>query len=175
MAVSVELGQILTRRIREYLKANPAKYWDAKKDAQRYAVKRNIETYDDAHAREMFSEKGHRWLREVDKFVQIAMFDIARDDAVMLLATIIPKKQKDKIRLEMEREAPSDKERLGTLFVGINVRNALRRGGFPFGSQTLDYIWYDLLKEAICLPEENVHLSGSAKEAIRKYKAEVRR
>jgi hypothetical protein len=99
------------------------------------------------------------------------MDEIARNDAIIFLAHVTSKKQKDETRRILSNwESSSNKERLGVHLLGIAIRNALRAGGFPWGSLTLDTIWLDLYAEAVDLPEERMVLSKSVEEAVERFR-----
>lgn len=94
--------------------------------------------------------------------------DRDREEEIVFLASIIPKKNKKWIRAEIE--ASKDFEARHFL-LGMNIRNALRSGGFSHFHQTLEAIWFSRLKGAVNLPEENIVLTDSLRERIRKYRS----
>jgi hypothetical protein len=93
-----------------------------------------------------------------------------REEAVLFLANVIAKKERDLIRLQMDVDPNTARASMQHMFLGMNVRNALRGAGFFYDPFTMDYIWYDWLKDAVSLPEEKVVLTDDIKMRIDKYK-----
>lgn len=91
-----------------------------------------------------------------------------REEAVLFLANLIEMKDRDLIRSKIESEP--DFGAMQHMFLGMNVRNALRGAGFFYDPHTMDYIWYDWLKEAVSLPEEKVVLTDNIRRRIRRYR-----
>ena len=93
-----------------------------------------------------------------------------RDEAVLFLANIIAKKDRDLIRSKMDNGSRVARARLEHMFLGMNIRNALRGAGFSYDLHTMECIWYDWLMDAVSLPEEKVVLTENIRTRISKYK-----
>ena len=91
-----------------------------------------------------------------------------REEAVLFLANLIEKKERDSIRSKMDNEPHFGA--LQHMFLGISVRNALRGAGFFYDPHTMDHIWYCWLKEAVSLPDEKVVLTDNVKTRISRYR-----
>ena len=91
-----------------------------------------------------------------------------QEEAIMFLAKIIPKEDKERIRRNIE----NDPDFVGKqhMFLGMKVRNALRNSGFFYNPHMMDGIWFPWLKEAVCLPEDKIILTDSIKRRIEKFK-----
>lgn len=96
-----------------------------------------------------------------------------QEEAVVFLAKIISRKEKKRIRMSIAKDPEFAVKQ--HMFFGMNVRNALRAGGFFYDPITMDVIWFDWLKRAVCLPEDKIILTDSIKERIKKYRASIRR
>lgn len=96
-----------------------------------------------------------------------------QEEAIMFLAKIIPKEDKERIRRNIE----NDPDFVGKqhMFLGMKVRNALRNGGFFYDPHMMDGIWFPWLKEAVCLPEDKIILTDSNQERIKKYQTSIKR
>ena len=90
-------------------------------------------------------------------------------DAVIFLASIISKEDKAKIHTEIEKDP--DWEYMHNLSTGMTIRNALRRGGFSFSPVSDEDAWFKALKEAVCLPIENISLTLWDRSRLQKYQA----
>lgn len=96
-----------------------------------------------------------------------------KEDAIMFLASIIPRRNRVRIRAEIKND--KDFEVKQHFFLGMSVRNALRAGDFFYLPETLDFIWFSMLEEAVNLPKDKIILTDSIRERIRKYRARKRR
>lgn len=108
-------------------------------------------------------EDGHTLLMKVE--AKRAEGD--RNEAIVFLAAIIPKEDRERIHSEIE----NDPEFVGKqhMFLGLKVRNALRMSDFFYSPHLMDYIWFPWLRDAVSLPEEKIILTESIKERITKY------
>jgi hypothetical protein len=95
------------------------------------------------------------------------------EEAIAFLASIIP--QKDKIRIRKEIESNPDFAAKQHMFLGMTTRNALRVGGFHYMPYTMDVIWFSWLKKAVNLPEDNIVVTDSVRGRIKKYRASIKR
>ena len=91
-----------------------------------------------------------------------------REEAVLFLANIIAEKERDLIRSKMDSGPHFGA--MEHMFLGINIRNALRGAGFFYDAHTMDYIWYYWLKDAVSLPDEKVVLTGNITTRISRYR-----
>jgi hypothetical protein len=90
-----------------------------------------------------------------------------QEQAVRFLSQIIPSEDKTQIRHQIEND-PNFAGREHLSF-GMNVRNALRAGGFFYDPHVMDSIWFSWLKEAVCLPENKKAITDSVRTRIKKY------
>jgi hypothetical protein len=95
------------------------------------------------------------------------------EEAIVFLASIVPKK--DKIRIRKEIESNPDFAAKQHMSIGMTTRNALRVGGFYYMPHTMDFIWFSWLKKAVNLPEDNIVVTDSVKGRIKKYRASIKR
>lgn len=86
-------------------------------------------------------------------------------EAIVFLAKIIPKEDKERIRRKLEKHPD-----LLPMFLGMKVLNALRIGGFFYGPHTMDFIWFGWLKEAVSLPEDRIILTDSVRRRIKEFR-----
>jgi hypothetical protein len=93
-----------------------------------------------------------------------------RDEAVLFLANIIAKKDRDLIRSKMDNGSRVARARLEHMFLGMNIRNALRGAGFSYDLHTMECIWYDWLMDAVSLPDEKVVLTDNIKMRKSRYR-----
>jgi hypothetical protein len=93
-----------------------------------------------------------------------------REEAVLFLANIIAKKDRDLIRAKMDNGSRVARARLEHMFLGMNIRNALRGAGFSYDLHTMECIWYDWLKEAVSLPDEKVVLTDNIKMRKKRFR-----
>jgi hypothetical protein len=98
---------------------------------------------------------------------------VDKKEAIIFLASIIPKRNKRHIRTEIEHDRDFDCKHHFSL--GMKVRNVLRAGGFFYLPQTMDVIWFSLLKEAVNLSEDRMVLTDSIRKRIKKFRASIRR
>jgi hypothetical protein len=96
-----------------------------------------------------------------------------REEAIVFLASIIPMRNKKRIQTEIKNDKNFEVKQ--HFFLGMRVRNALRAGDFSYLPQTLDFIWFPRLEEAVNLPKDKIILTDSIRERIRKYRARKRR
>jgi hypothetical protein len=96
-----------------------------------------------------------------------------KQEAIVFLAKIIPTKDKEQIRISIEKDL--EFERKQHMFLGMNVRNALRAGGFSYFQEVMDLIWFRWLKEAVCLTEDKIVLSDTPKERVEKFQASIQK
>lgn len=95
------------------------------------------------------------------------------EEAVVFLANIIPKKDKERIRKAIEKDPEFRVKQ--HLFLGMRARNALRTGGFFYTPEVMDGIWFDWLKKAVCLPKKETILTDSLRDRIKKFRASIRK
>jgi len=98
---------------------------------------------------------------------------VDKEEAIIFLASIIPLKDRKRIQTEIEHD--NDFDRKHHFSFGMNIRNALRTGGFFYLPETMDIIWFSWLKEAVNLPENRIILTDSIRKRIKKYRASIRR
>lgn len=110
-----------------------------------------------------------------DSYFEKAMERVNADQegAVMFLAKIIPKEDKERIRRNIEKDP--DFATKQHMFLGMKVRNALRTAGFFYDPYTMDGIWFSWLHKAVCLAEDQIVVTDSVKERIEKYQASIER
>jgi hypothetical protein len=95
------------------------------------------------------------------------------EEVTTLLASIIPKKDKKRIRTVVE-ENPTLWWAKHHHFLGMNVRNTLRRAGFDFSDITMDNMWPFWVENAIYLSEDRLVLTDSIKRRIDRWKARLK-
>lgn len=77
---------------------------------------------------------------------------------VSFLASLLSNKMKQSIRAQVDAD-PEHFLAIQHMFLGMWLRNQLRRVGFQYDPLTLDSIWSGLLVDALDLPEDKMKLS----------------
>lgn len=114
-------------------------------------------------------------MSKADSYFEERMKRVSADqeEAIVYLAKIIPKEDKEQIQRNIENDPDFAAKQHTSL--GMKVRNALRAGGFFYDPHTMDFIWPDWLRKAVCLPEDKIVLTDSIRKRIKRYRAGIRR
>jgi hypothetical protein len=89
-------------------------------------------------------------------------------DAVAYLAGILSERQKKKIMFEIENDIDFFAKQ--HMWLGMWIRNELRRAGFFYDAITMDGIWFPWLLKAVFLPENETVTRSTVKKKIWNYR-----
>lgn len=106
------------------------------------------------------------------KFFELEMKQVVRDeqDAIIYLAKIIPKRVKKQLRKRLQ-ETSANFTQVDHFFPGMEIRNALRTGGFCYDQQIMEIIWKGWLQKAVNLSDEDIVLNDELQKRVKKYRA----